>query len=377
MSGFRARWAELKKEGWTSKRPTGLSVDFTYIKPGKTKADTRGKDVFGKGEELMRYLDRLDIASAAKAKQVSEQPIGDQRAEQDRSERTTVSANVTATASPLPAAQWCSDDQRQHQIDQDTASDAESLASSANSRPVPVTLLCTSPHVTPSPLHESPHVPTSMNEGDLLNGGTRGAFNAVDNAPAAPKPRRCQYSEYPDEYQVISSDAENDDEVGSDENSEFDESEGGGSDELDEEDNEDPLFNESLIDAVGGFANIASGAIAADILKGMSTSRWSKPVTYNPYPYLNQPYVPRSIESLREVYPGVCGDDYGPTPRALEAASSASGALFYFYSLGCGRVLLRPATSTSWRILTKESKPVRKASEKGEEVIWVSEELAC
>ncbi|KAI9988709.1 hypothetical protein PInf_022167 [Phytophthora infestans] len=105
----------------------------------------------------------------------------------------------------------------------------------------------------------------------------------------------------PDEYQAMSSEAENDDGVGSDENSEFDEeSEDRGADELDEEDTEDPLFTESLIDAVGDFANIASGTIAADILKGMSTSGWSKPVTYSPFSYLNQPYVPRSIESLRE-----------------------------------------------------------------------------
>lgn len=61
MSGFRARWAELKKEGWSSKRPAGLSVDFTYLKPGKTKKDTRGVDVFVGEEELMRYLDRIDL----------------------------------------------------------------------------------------------------------------------------------------------------------------------------------------------------------------------------------------------------------------------------------------------------------------------------
>ncbi|KAI9983144.1 hypothetical protein PInf_007071 [Phytophthora infestans] len=111
--------------------------------------------------------------SAAKAKQVSKQPTGDQREEQDSSERTTVSANDV---------------------------------------------------------------------------------NIVRD-----------YDD-PDEYQAMSSEAENDDGVGSDENSEFDEeSEDGGADELDEEDTEDPLFTESLIDAVGGFANIASGTIAADI----------------------------------------------------------------------------------------------------------------
>ncbi|GMF34973.1 unnamed protein product [Phytophthora fragariaefolia] len=47
---FQARWRELKKTGWTSKRPTGLSVDFTYLKPGKTIKDVKGEDVFV-GEE--------------------------------------------------------------------------------------------------------------------------------------------------------------------------------------------------------------------------------------------------------------------------------------------------------------------------------------
>ncbi|OWZ23516.1 hypothetical protein PHMEG_0001582 [Phytophthora megakarya] len=36
---FQARWGELKKIGWHSKTPTGLSVDFTYLKPGRTKPD--------------------------------------------------------------------------------------------------------------------------------------------------------------------------------------------------------------------------------------------------------------------------------------------------------------------------------------------------
>ncbi|OWZ11625.1 hypothetical protein PHMEG_00015329 [Phytophthora megakarya] len=39
---FQAR-RELKKIGWHSKKPTGLSVDFTYLKPGRTKNDTRGE----------------------------------------------------------------------------------------------------------------------------------------------------------------------------------------------------------------------------------------------------------------------------------------------------------------------------------------------
>ncbi|POM74077.1 Hypothetical protein PHPALM_9010 [Phytophthora palmivora] len=52
---FQARLREMKKAGWYSKEPTGLSVDFGYLKPGRTKKDLRGE------EELMKYLDKLDI----------------------------------------------------------------------------------------------------------------------------------------------------------------------------------------------------------------------------------------------------------------------------------------------------------------------------
>ncbi|KAF1773954.1 hypothetical protein GQ600_2494 [Phytophthora cactorum] len=61
--GFRARWAELKKLGWTSKRLTGLSNAHAYVKPGKTKEDVCGQDYFIGKEERMRYLDRLDLGT--------------------------------------------------------------------------------------------------------------------------------------------------------------------------------------------------------------------------------------------------------------------------------------------------------------------------
>ncbi|KAI9983916.1 hypothetical protein PInf_005192 [Phytophthora infestans] len=60
---FRARWRELKKAGWHSKKPAGLSVDFTYLKPSKTKKDIRGEDYFVGEEELMTYLDKMGIAA--------------------------------------------------------------------------------------------------------------------------------------------------------------------------------------------------------------------------------------------------------------------------------------------------------------------------
>ncbi|EGZ10580.1 hypothetical protein PHYSODRAFT_518946 [Phytophthora sojae] len=60
---FQARWRELEKTGRHSRKPTGLSDDFTYLKPGKTKKNTRGEDYFVGEEELMKYLDKLDIGT--------------------------------------------------------------------------------------------------------------------------------------------------------------------------------------------------------------------------------------------------------------------------------------------------------------------------
>ncbi|EEY65257.1 uncharacterized protein PITG_16894 [Phytophthora infestans T30-4] len=45
----------------TGIRPRGLESDYTYIRPGRTKADVRGVDYLTGGEELLKYLDRLAL----------------------------------------------------------------------------------------------------------------------------------------------------------------------------------------------------------------------------------------------------------------------------------------------------------------------------
>ncbi|GMF40304.1 unnamed protein product [Phytophthora fragariaefolia] len=59
---FPARWRELTKLGWKSSKPSGLSNDYTYIMPGKRKrGGVRGQDYFIGEEELMKFLDRMDL----------------------------------------------------------------------------------------------------------------------------------------------------------------------------------------------------------------------------------------------------------------------------------------------------------------------------
>ncbi|ETP51617.1 hypothetical protein F442_03272, partial [Phytophthora nicotianae P10297] len=67
-AAFRAVWSQLLKEGWKSSRPRGLETDYTYLRPGKTKADVRGVDYFVGGEELLKYLDRLALEEVRQKK---------------------------------------------------------------------------------------------------------------------------------------------------------------------------------------------------------------------------------------------------------------------------------------------------------------------
>jgi hypothetical protein len=64
---FQARWRELRKLGWSSSKPSGLSNDYTYLKPGKKKKGSIcGQDYFVGEEALMLYLDRMDLGKYSK-----------------------------------------------------------------------------------------------------------------------------------------------------------------------------------------------------------------------------------------------------------------------------------------------------------------------
>ncbi|KAG3244285.1 hypothetical protein PI124_g10947 [Phytophthora idaei] len=94
---FQARWRELKKLGWQSRKPTGLSNLHTHLKPGKKKKDgVPGRDFFVGEKELMKYLDRVDLemlhgshqeATQATATQPRSQSSGQSRREAAATER--------------------------------------------------------------------------------------------------------------------------------------------------------------------------------------------------------------------------------------------------------------------------------------------------
>ncbi|KAG3029936.1 hypothetical protein PC128_g10628 [Phytophthora cactorum] len=63
---FQARWSEFARAGWKSQQSTGLSYDIIDIMPGKKKrGGVRGRDYFVGEEELMKYLDRIDLVTAS------------------------------------------------------------------------------------------------------------------------------------------------------------------------------------------------------------------------------------------------------------------------------------------------------------------------
>ncbi|ETL33123.1 hypothetical protein L916_14371 [Phytophthora nicotianae] len=75
---------------------------------------------------------------------------------------------------------------------------------------------------------------------------------------------------------------------------------------------------------------IVSGVVRDAYLKELGVNGWSDLTTHSPYSYLQEPYESRSPEALRQDYPQLYSGASGPTPRALAAASTPSGAFFYF-----------------------------------------------
>lgn len=60
-NGFPSEMERTKEGRIAPKKPTGLSVDFAYLKPGNPKTDKRGEDFLIEEKELMRFLDKADL----------------------------------------------------------------------------------------------------------------------------------------------------------------------------------------------------------------------------------------------------------------------------------------------------------------------------
>ncbi|POM57745.1 Hypothetical protein PHPALM_37705 [Phytophthora palmivora] len=231
---FQARWRELRKAAWTSKRPTGLSVDFTYIKPGKTIKDVKEKTCFPRN--LDRDFEKADESSNASDDSEDDRETQNrQRLTKNRRKTRILTTNVNqdvnyiaATDDPNKFAGFVSDAENDDGDDEDL----------------------------------------SMN---TIDGG-------MVQLPIPPEMR----------------------------------------------------FDDRLLSSLGSMETIASGVVPDEFLKELGANGWSVLKTQTPYDYLQEPYQSQSTDSIREDYPQLYSGGSGPTPKALAAASTPSGAFFYF-----------------------------------------------
>ncbi|KAE9223209.1 hypothetical protein PF002_g15029 [Phytophthora fragariae] len=286
MTGFTSRWAELTKKGWKSKRPTGLSNDHTYLRPGKTKKDVRGVDYFVGAEELMKYLDKVDLDAARQAAAASPRSGAAAGAPKAVEEVDSAAASTDATATSASARLL-----QRHRAPVLQFEHNLLTYSDANSDDV----------VAPRR-----NLNDEFNEADGGESSPQSRLSARIAAITSADLNIVLETDNPDDFGAMESDAENDDgasdwtesSFGEDEPCDDDMSMNEEAQELDE-----PLFDEAWLDVAGGIENVASGTINADILKNMGVNGWSDPVSYSPFPYLDEPFEQRPIESLREDYP--------------------------------------------------------------------------
>uniref|UniRef100_H3H5R1 PiggyBac transposable element-derived protein domain-containing protein n=1 Tax=Phytophthora ramorum TaxID=164328 RepID=H3H5R1_PHYRM len=289
---FQARWRELKKAGWNSKRPTGLSDDFIYLMPGKTNKDVRGVDYFVGENELMHYLDQLDITEFAAemaatgaankastiehaATPVMESPqsqpqpsvaietSGPAQTPHSHSKETTfvihgVSPHDTSyvggskAEDSHPSSQELTVSRRNLELDFDEASESNNASG------------------------DNGDSDSDSEEDDTVVGCDEETKENPGDATKA-EPNRIADTDDPLTFAGFESDAEDDD--GDDEDSSVDGFDAG--------DVQLPVppgmrFGDNLIEATDGMNNIAAGTVPDDYLKEMGINGWSDLQTHGP-----------------------------------------------------------------------------------------------
>ncbi|ETL78423.1 hypothetical protein L917_20767 [Phytophthora nicotianae] len=365
---FKACWRELKRDGWTSKPPVGLSNDFFYIKPGKTKKGVRGEDFFIGEKELMDYLDRLALAAQMHQKKKDREAYGQTIAAQNDPNHGEVTPGGTKrnTCSPLrttPGGRLISTSPHL------TASDADSATSSHNSPVVQVDtegtfvelnyadatyrlmcMLCivvqrnlsadfegtvesgagndVGPGCVVPPRHEilaMPHVQPVHEETKVTE-----PTNQTSSIDTLRDPNIVPAADSPGDYAVLDSDGgcERDSIYDDDDDFGWCEPNPGG-----EEENETPadiLFTPDFLNAVGVINTVARGAVSDDALDAIRDRGWTESQLCTPYPFMDEPYDVRPDEWMREDYSGIYEGDHGPTAGAPNAASTVLGAFLRF-----------------------------------------------
>ncbi|POM58794.1 Hypothetical protein PHPALM_36511 [Phytophthora palmivora] len=320
---FQARWRELKKTGWTSKKPTGLSVDFTYLRPGKTKKDARGLDYFVGEEELMKHLDEIDIAKKKARREGSANAARRRKAQQAVETKKTPEENHFPVVAPTDLCSTQPPHRRGARRLQTSPFRHGLACSRRNLDPDFEDVDGSSNASDPSAVDNDAGSSQAIGTEEESNEGSRVGVEFDEGVDG--DVNRVVESDHSNQFAGFDSDAENDGGDDDDSLTEY----------FDAEDVQLPIppelpFGDRLISAFGGLENIAGGAVPDTVLKEMGEEGWSDLVTNTPYDYLMEPYEARSSAAMREDYPNLYDGNFGPTAKALAAAETPSGGFFYF-----------------------------------------------
>ncbi|GMF48438.1 unnamed protein product [Phytophthora fragariaefolia] len=272
-------WIVRPREGWWSSRPTGLSSDFAYIEPGKTKKDTRGVDYFVGEQDLMRYLDRIHLSG--KCSLVCLQrfvqsnllcewlaAVKRQRSAHAQAKSALPSAPSTAPAATTQSAASAGQDPLADHVPAPSAPTQSTVQASV----APAQLADQAPagaaHTPPAVQAASPRHSAARQSQPRLS--TSLGTQAPSASRQPPRRRSKSSSDEGTGGGILDSDGENDNG-----NYTWDD-ESPVEDEDPDPDEEgppppEPLFDGALLTAVGGVGSIASGVIDAKVLKAMST----------------------------------------------------------------------------------------------------------
>ncbi|KAG2831001.1 hypothetical protein PC129_g12900 [Phytophthora cactorum] len=287
MSGFRSRWRELLREGWKSKVPTGLSNDYTYLMPGKTKKDVRGVDFFVGEAELLAYLDRIALEEMKKAATAKHKAKAAANRPTIQSGQPQIGmSNSQGDGGPLsPNADTA-----------DTACANEQSSNAAASSSQGDENL--TPGVDPA---VSTNLAAEVGDEDVDDAHLTRSLNAeFDVAAASGSEYACSEADVNDpNLEIIlqtlqhytrrvkkkASVYDNDEDLGLGE---------GDSAVEDAAADPDLHFEPSLLEAVGGVGALARGSVHKNVLTDIKFNRWSGPDTQTSFPYTEKPYDERS-----------------------------------------------------------------------------------
>ncbi|KAG3184307.1 hypothetical protein PC128_g13784 [Phytophthora cactorum] len=343
---FQARWREHACAGWKSQQSKGLPYDIIYIMPGKKKRDgVHGRDYCEGEEELMKYLDRMDLAGmlSEELKELQAQ----QRSKSSKGGGLSDTHVIMNTERPSTQS---SDDKNSVPPTHGDISDAHPGEVSVHLDAAPATLTSSSAHadiihgVSPhdttyesggidsaeeddndaSALATSPHTRRNLDDdfadADESPSTTPGRQPHLEQAATLDEEAK-EDSSRPDtgpckHYASLNSDAEDD------EGSGWSDEELAGDCDLDlglDEDGppqRDLFFDGSLLDSAGGVDQLAFGNMPSDLLRDMTKTGWYPLEKQTPYEYLIEPYEPRPASAMQDDYPRLYDGPYGPTEGA-------------------------------------------------------------